>query len=101
MKWMRVEMIEAEAAGHFDDVQEAFSSAFVTSGAPEQAAMFTSNVAACEDAFYFSPLATSLFSSVIKARGGVCCDAPSRDSVSLLVGNGDPFTLLWGRDHSG
>jgi len=94
MTWMRLTMSSDEAKGQYNDFQEAYFSAFVAAGAPQDAAMFATNRSASEDAFYFSPAATTLFSVVLKSRGAKPCDKPSRVSVSVLVCNGDAISML-------
>ena len=84
---MRLEKTPAEAEGHFDDLQEAFFAAFVAAGLPKHAAMYVSKINASEDAFYFSPAASSFLSAGLAGRKAQPCSPPSEDSLTLLVCN--------------
>ena len=94
MPWMRLQMSPTESAGHYEDLQEAFFAVFTAAGAPKDAAMFVDNAAIREGAFYFSPAAAKLFEVTLEAREAKPCATPSRKSVSLLVGHGDPIEML-------
>ncbi len=94
MTWMRLEMSSTESEGHYEDLQEAFFAVFTAAGAPKDAAMFVNNAAIREGAFYFSPAAAKLFEVTLEAREAKPCATPSRKSVSLLVGHGDPIEML-------
>lgn len=94
MGWMRVTMSRDEELGLSSELQDAFASTFIAAGAPEDAAMFSGNPNADDASYYFTPAAAELFTAVLIGRAAQSCSAPSRGTVSLLVGNGDPFDML-------
>jgi hypothetical protein len=94
MQWMRVPMTASEARGQYTELMDSFYVAFSEAGSPEDVALFVSNPSSEDDAFYFTPVAAAMFAKLLKQRRAKSCKAPSRASVSLLVGSGTPQDML-------
>lgn len=69
---------------------------FKKAKAPKDAALFTSTLpnGAHGVEMYFSPGATVVAADLIDKHGGVACDPPAADNVSLSAGRHRVFDLL-------
>lgn len=92
MGWKKVTLNQEDVAKAGPEMlQEAFSDIFVKAGAPEGVAMFAERAG---PAYYFSPAAVERFGYFMVPYEPEDCAAPSRKSVSLLVGNQRELSLL-------
>ena len=73
-----------------------FESIFFAALTPERAAMFQDKESEYGCTFYFSPEATAIFSPFLKSLAitPLACAAPTRESVSLLVGHANARDML-------
>lgn len=95
----RVDNIEAKAFR----LKTQFDAMFITALTPAGAAMFQDHNMEHGCTFYFSPKATQLFSPFLRsvAITPINCEAPARESVSLLIGDATAWDLLPNADKSG
>ncbi|HSS44189.1 MAG TPA: hypothetical protein VLO07_02520 [Thermoanaerobaculia bacterium] len=72
------------------------SDIFKKAGGPADAALFTSTVPNAKHGveLYFSPGATALAEALIDKHGGVACDPPMAENVSLSAGKHRVFDLM-------
>jgi hypothetical protein len=74
------------AGGKAMQMQEAFEKFFMRHLGPEDAAMLGDMDVMSND-YFFSPGAAAIAMPVIRAYGGIECEAPKRSTVALLVTN--------------
>ncbi len=96
MNWRKIALSRDQVLAGIQ-VQIVFQAShiFKKAGAPVDAALFTSSLpnAAGGLEMYFSPAATVLATDLIEKHGGVPCDPPTVESVSLSAGRHRAFEL--------
>jgi hypothetical protein len=76
-------------------LQDRFAQVFVAAGAPMDAVMFGNRGPGTKGhRFYFSRKAAGMLPLTLHEWSPVSCEAPARETVSLLVGNGGPWQML-------
>ena len=96
MSWVMVKL-SADDITNMQEfrLQTQFEAIFMTALAPRDAAMFGNrDTAGGHFVFYFSPKAAEIFSPLLAKWSPKECSAPTRDSVSLLVGHADAWDML-------
>ncbi len=97
MKWRKIFLSRDQIlAGTQMQIVFQASDIFKKAGAPADAALFTSTVPNKDHGveMYFSPAATALAADLIDKHGGVACDPPAAENVSLSAGKHRVFDLM-------
>ena len=95
-QWMAVSLSESEINGFRGFLlQGQFDGVYLAALAPKDAALFGDKKPAKDNhLFYFSPKAAKIFAVFLPLYNAIPCPAPTRDSVSLLVGHAAATDLL-------
>lgn len=94
--WFKIALSDEQvAAWHVSRLEDAFGALFIAAGSPAGAALFSIALDDGGENLYFTPRASALASSLLKANGGQPSDPPVDDgSISLLVGHSLDRRLL-------
>ncbi len=94
MSWASIKMTQQEAMGTSTDFVDAFEKLFIAAKKPRDAALFCSRELGPDDAFFLSPGAQKIATSLLALRPTTKCKAPSKKDVILLAGHDDGIALL-------